>query len=109
MGIGADFDKALLQKVAYEANDQQDRLRVEDTELAQFLIEDCDLTQDWGSIITSLASLTSKKEEILKKKILEVKSRLEAISKTKASIIEQMAQGARIDKAALENIRHLGS
>jgi hypothetical protein len=38
MGIGADFDKALLQQIAYEANDQQDRLKVEDTELAQFLI-----------------------------------------------------------------------
>jgi hypothetical protein len=38
MEIDADFDQALLQQIAYEANDKQDRLKVEDTELAQFLI-----------------------------------------------------------------------
>jgi hypothetical protein len=61
MGIGKDFDRPLLQTIAYTANNGLESLKADGIELMKFVIEDADLSQDWASIFGDISTLTSKK------------------------------------------------
>lgn len=60
MGIGKDYDKALLQDIAMKTNNNENALKVEDTHLCDFLIEDQDLSKDWSAIMREISCVTEK-------------------------------------------------